>query len=133
MNTDIVILITGTRAILRIEHQSLIKEKILDIINKHDKVTLVHGGCSGVDKYAEEICKGNKKVSIISVLPQWELYGKRAGPIRNQHMIDTYMPHYVLAFPSVESRGTYDCIDRANKYKKEPGTRLKEIHIHILS
>lgn len=41
----------------------------------------------------------------------WSLYGKAAGPIRNQRMIDKGKPDLVVAFPG--GRGTADLVQRA--------------------
>lgn len=45
----------------------------------------------------------------------WKRYGKAAGPIRNQQMIDEGKPDLVLAFHENinESRGTKDMVARA--------------------
>lgn len=43
----------------------------------------------------------------------WRKLGRRAGPIRNQLMIDKYHPELVVAFPG--GRGTDDMISRAEK------------------
>ena len=45
----------------------------------------------------------------------WKLYGKKAGPIRNQQMLDEGKPDIVLAFPTENSVGTWDMIERAKK------------------
>jgi hypothetical protein len=43
----------------------------------------------------------------------WKTYGRRAGPMRNQQMIDEGKPGMVIAFPG--GRGTADMIERARK------------------
>lgn len=47
----------------------------------------------------------------------WEKYGKVAGPIRNQQMLDEGKPDVVYAFTDdlSNSRGTADMCRRANK------------------
>jgi len=45
----------------------------------------------------------------------WKQYGNRAGPIRNQQMLDKGKPDLVVAFPGPKSIGTYDMIRRAQK------------------
>lgn len=45
----------------------------------------------------------------------WDKYGKKAGPIRNQQMLDEGQPDLVVAFPDPKSIGTYDMIRRAQK------------------
>jgi len=48
----------------------------------------------------------------------WKSYGKGAGPIRNQLMLDEGKPDLVLAFHNdiSSSRGTADMIRRAKKH-----------------
>lgn len=43
----------------------------------------------------------------------WATLGNRAGPIRNQAMVDLGDYLACLAFPLGESRGTRDCMARA--------------------
>jgi hypothetical protein len=43
---------------------------------------------------------------------KWDEYGKAAGPIRNQEMVDS-KPDLVLAFWDGRSPGTLDAIKRA--------------------
>ena len=42
----------------------------------------------------------------------WHKYGKRAGPDRNQRMVNAGA-NLCLAFPLAESKGTWDCVRRA--------------------
>lgn len=42
---------------------------------------------------------------------EWLKYGKAAGPIRNQRMLDTWKPNLVIAFPG--KTGTADMVERA--------------------
>lgn len=44
---------------------------------------------------------------------RWQLYGRRAGPLRNQEMLDFGKPHAVLAAPG--GGGTADMCSRALK------------------
>ena len=48
---------------------------------------------------------------------QWDVYGRAAGPIRNQQMLDEGKPTHVLAFhPNLDkSKGTKDMVTRAMK------------------
>jgi hypothetical protein len=73
--------------------------------------TIVHGSCpTGADFIAREW-------AILNFLPDephpadWSI-GKKAGPLRNQEMVDLGAD-VVLAFPVGASRGTRDCIRRA--------------------
>lgn len=51
----------------------------------------------------------------------WEQYGKAAGPIRNQRMLDEGKPDLVIAFPG--GTGTADMVRRA----KAAGIEVREI------
>jgi len=59
---------------------------------------IIHGGATGADKIADEW-------SVVNWVPQqeyradWEKWGKRAGPIRNQVMLNVGKPDLVIAFP----------------------------------
>lgn len=75
-------------------------------------VTLVHGGCpTGADVIADRTWRAwGLPVEVHPA--DWERYGRRAGPIRNQHMVDLGAD-LVLAFPLGDSRGTRGCIAAA--------------------
>lgn len=47
----------------------------------------------------------------------WQRYGRAAGPVRNQQMLDEGKPDLILAFHQdiVNSKGTADMIRRANR------------------
>ena len=106
------ILITGSR---EWENRGL----ILRAIRKHAPAntraaTIVHGDhWRGVDVMA-------KSVAAELGLPQephpadWHKHGKAAGPIRNQEMVDSGVD-VCLAFPMGKSRGTRDCMARAER------------------
>jgi hypothetical protein len=75
---------------------------------------LVHGDCRGLDRLARDewIMLGG---DTLTVPADWDRFGNRAGPIRNQAMVDLGDYLVCLAFPIGESRGTRDCMDRARK------------------
>lgn len=75
-------------------------------------ITLVHGAARGADQLAGQI--GNALSMRIETHPaQWNTYGKRAGLIRNQEMVNAGAD-VVLAFPVGESRGTRHCMRQAH-------------------
>lgn len=45
---------------------------------------------------------------------RWQEHGKAAGPFRNQEMVDSGAD-VCLAFPGPDSRGTWDCVRRAER------------------
>lgn len=71
---------------------------------------IIHGGASGAD-YLASAWAGLRGVETIPFPASWIKYGKAAGPIRNQQMIDEGKPDAVVAFPG--GRGTADMVRRA--------------------
>lgn len=69
------------------------------------------GGAPGADALAIKWAKAND-VEIQTMCADWRRYGKKAGPIRNQQMIDRCGADILLAFPT-GGPGTADCIGRA--------------------
>ena len=71
---------------------------------------IVSGGARGVDRQA--VAAGNAFGFRTHTIPAlWNTYGKRAGFIRNQLLVDTCQ--MVVAFWDLESRGTLDTIRKA--------------------
>jgi len=105
------IAIVGSR---EFKDRQLVHDLILDII-RFDGWTLISGGANGVDSWAEDIADtmGWKKMII---KPDWQKYGKRAGAIRNQQIID--VADRVVAFWDGKSKGTKITIDMAIKAGK---------------
>ena len=75
-------------------------------------VVLIHGDYRGADRWADEFAK-SLGLTPIPFHADWTKHGKRAGPIRNQRMLDEGKPDLVLAFPG--GSGTQDMIERAEK------------------
>jgi hypothetical protein len=71
---------------------------------------VIQGGASGADAGAAEWAK-RSDVELRTFPANWRKYGKRAGPLRNQRMIDEGKPEAVIAFAG--GRGTADMIERA--------------------
>ena len=77
-----------------------------------DQPMFVHGACpSGVDWIVRDYCLRMGWMQDPHPA-DWEKHGKAAGPMRNQRMVDRGAG-LCLAFPTAESRGTWDCIRRA--------------------
>ncbi len=80
------------------------------------KDTLISGGAKGVDIFAEATIDGwNKyatdKYKKIIFKPDWDKYGKKAGFLRNQLIIDE--ADKVIAFWDGISKGTKHSLDLA--------------------
>lgn len=89
---------------------------IWDALNKASfeiGTTIVHGDCpTGADYWAKLWTKTQPDVIEEAYPANWKKFGKLAGPIRNQQMVDLGAD-ICLAFPLPSSRGTYDCIRKA--------------------
>jgi hypothetical protein len=71
---------------------------------------IIHGGARGADSMAGEFAN-ETGIEEIVFPADWKMYGRRAGPIRNQQMLDEGKPDLVVAFPG--GRGTADMVGRA--------------------
>jgi hypothetical protein len=91
------------------------KELLWQFLDRfHGISVIVHGASRGADRLAGEWAVFHSIPA--QVFPaEWDRYGKSAGPIRNQQMIDRANPDTVIAFPG--GRGTADMISRAKKAK----------------
>jgi len=77
--------------------------------------TLVHGGCRGADRLAGEVA-GRLGMTVEAYPADWERYGKAAGQLRNQRMLDEGRPDYAIGFHANldESKGSADMLRRCN-------------------
>lgn len=76
------------------------------------QIVLIHGACpTGADAIASRLAK-QLGVYERPWPADWEAYGRAAGPMRNQAMVDDGAD-VCLAFPMPSSRGTFDCMRRA--------------------
>lgn len=106
-------------------------QKILDGFLKNSDALeepfyLKVGDCpDGVDKAARQWWGWGNATRMVApdslkvFEADWDKYGKGAGPIRNQAMVDSGADYFV-AFRYRSSRGTTDCIERA-KHAGIPG------------
>ena len=79
-------------------------------------IVLIHGDCRGADRLGRDVAR-ELGMGAIAFPAEWPRYGKGAGPIRNQQMLDEGEPNLVLAFHSdiARSKGPADMIARAKK------------------
>ena len=73
---------------------------------------VVTGGAAGVDTIAEQWAKANN-IEWVCYLPQWKIYGKRAGIVRNCEMID--FCDILISFWDGKSKGTLHAIEYCKK------------------
>ena len=112
------VLVCGGREYRDIERVYL----VLDGIHAETAITcIIEGGATGADYLACRWSAARRLDQHARFNADWTLYGKSAGPRRNQKMIDEGKPDLVVAFPG--GRGTADMIRRA----KAAGITVKEI------
>jgi hypothetical protein len=78
-------------------------------------LTIISGGAKGADQMAAKWAKDNG-LPLIEYKPDWELYGKRAGFVRNEKIIGE--ADVVIAFWDGLSAGTRHDLNLAKKAKK---------------
>ena len=95
--------------------------RIQDYLNTISRTTIIiHGGARGADSLAGNLAT-SLKMKVIKFPAEWDKYGKAAGVLRNQQMLDEGHPDLVVYFhKDIEnSKGTKDMVTRAvdNKIK----------------
>ena len=77
---------------------------------------IAHGDASGADRCADRAAKA--LIMERHIYPaHWNDGGRKAGPLRNQHMLEDFKPDLVIAYPLPDSKGTWERVKRAQKAK----------------
>lgn len=100
------ILVTGSRNWLY--DQANIIHCVLDACEEaYGRFHLIHGGCKGVDAMSGSYAFCREMI-VTCVPAQWGIHGIKAGPVRNQYMLDKGKPNLVIAFHDklASSKGT---------------------------
>lgn len=90
-------------------------EVIFQELRKLDDVTVViEGEAPGADTLARQAAE-QLGIPVLPFPADWDRYGRGAGPLRNQQMLDEGKPDLVLALSEDlnSSRGTADMVARA--------------------
>ena len=58
---------------------------------------IIHGNARGADLLADQYAR-EKSLRVLSFPADWNLHGRRAGPIRNKKMLTESQPHVIIAF-----------------------------------
>lgn len=91
---------------------------LVDITNEFlliDITEVISGGARGTDSLAKKFAEDNNK-KYIEYPAKWDIYGKRAGFIRNQHIINA--SDIIIAFWDGISPGTKMTINLTQKAEK---------------
>lgn len=96
-------------------------ERVLSelVVERGHPECVIHGNARGADTLAGAWARSvDIEVHEEPVSKEeWLKYGKAAGPIRNQRMLDVWAPNLVIAFPG--QTGTSDMADRAHEHGVE--------------
>lgn len=92
-------------------------EEVANVLDGYDfpgmkGLAIIHGGARGADSLAGRYAQENGICEIV-VKANWDQYGKGAGTVRNQWMLDYCNPDLVIALPG--GAGTADMVRRARK------------------
>lgn len=96
------------------------KRQLNEILGK-DTPIIVQGGAKGAD-FLARVYANYYGLNYKEYPANWKKYGNRAGPIRNQQMLDEENPDLVVAFPG--GCGTADMVKRS----KEQGFKVIEFN-----
>jgi hypothetical protein len=90
-----------------------VRGHIKGLAAEHPALIIVEGGARGADTIARDAAE-ELGLCVEEYPAEWARYGRAAGPVRNQQMLDEGRPDAVAAFfSSPESRGTADMVRRA--------------------
>lgn len=106
------VLVCGSRHLSEDRRQEV--TNALEYLWRQNPLVVIHGAAPGADTYADRWAfhMGCEQVRFPA---DWAKYGRKAGPIRNQQMLDEGKPDIVLAFPDKDSKGTWDMVKRARQ------------------
>lgn len=98
--------------------------------SKPEWLVIVHGRCkTGADAIADTWAR-SRDIDCESYPAQWKRHGKRAGPIRNQRMLDAIlarnMPTMVLHCPGGD--GTADMLLRVEKARQVRDIKVSPLY-----
>jgi hypothetical protein len=104
--------IVGSRDFSDLE---LVRKYVANLAYHDDRAIIVTGGARGVDTAAQATAL-EYSLTVQVIKPDWERYGKAAGPIRNEQIVK--VSDEVVAFWDGKSRGTKSTIELTRKARK---------------
>ena len=109
------VVIAGCRNYENYEEAKLYIDKCISSIKEQNKIIILSGGARGADNIGEHYAIENG-FQIECYPAEWNIYGRKAGPIRNQKMAEAC--DIVICFWDGQSRGTKSMISCAEKLQK---------------
>lgn len=104
------VLVCGGRKYDDYKHVEKVLNHVYETLDASLVLNIVEGGAHGADELAHGWAIGHG-AACESYSADWKTYGRAAGPIRNQAMLDAGVD-LVVAFPG--GRGTEDMVRRAH-------------------
>lgn len=100
---------------LLLNHQE-IHHVLKDYPDGFPPLVIIEGEARGVDMMAR-VAAEYLGIEVQRFPADWKKYGRKAGPIRNQAMIDEGKPDFIMAFHDnfKNSHGTKNMIEKAKK------------------
>lgn len=100
------------------ENEDLVRNiliAVLSLYSDEDEIEIVEGGAKGVDRIAKNyaLSQQSSKISLKEFPADWNQYGKRAGPLRNQEMAKYSDVLIAFRYKDNPSRGTENMIKTA--------------------
>lgn len=94
-------------------------EMILEEIRKRNPDVVIEGEARGADKMARRAAEEELGIPFEPYPAEWHIYGRSAGPIRNQQMLDEGKPTEAIGFHDdlSNSKGTRDMWNRLKEAK----------------
>lgn len=94
-------------------------KKTLDKFKQDNDITkIISGGARGADSLGARYARENQ-IELLEFIPDWNSYGRGAGPIRNRSIINAC--DSVIAFWDGTSKGTANSISQA----KDAGRKVE--------
>jgi hypothetical protein len=107
------VLVCGGRDYSDKDRLNAVLDKLNDAGEGDQIAVIIQGGARGADRLAGEWAYSKPYVRQEQFDAEWDHYGKMAGGIRNQRMLDVGQPDLVIAFPG--GRGTADMVRKARR------------------
>lgn len=107
------VIIAGSRSFFDYHLLCAHADRMLSQVSMTHEIVIVSGGARGADRLGETYAK-DKGYRVVIYPAKWDVYGKRAGYVRNEQMAKN--ADALIAFWDGESMGTRHMIDLAAKY-----------------